>query len=121
MIEADFRKDVAVGTNGVIVDWADDEKRAVNFAITLNIVGQPQTITGRISIRNLQLIKDYKDAPAAQLPPAPVPSSSSTSPGSKQETRKQPSGETNTSLRREGAKQVCLPRLNHASIAPELG
>ena len=51
--------------------------RNVSFTVTLSIAGQPKLTIGIMSIRNLKLTKDYKEAKAMQLP---APSS-----GSKQE------------------------------------
>ena len=84
-IEPEFRKDVTVGTEDVIVDRADSEKRNVNLTIILNIKGNPHVVTDRISVRHLKLTADNK-AGVSQLPPAPAPASSSKSSSSKLET-----------------------------------
>ena len=81
-IEPEFRKDVNVGTEDVIADCADSEKRNVNFTITLNIQGKPHVVTDRISVKNLKLTTEYNPAKTVELP---GPSSSSKSSISKLE------------------------------------
>ena len=61
--KADFRKDINVGTEGIIEGFADCEQRQVLLKVILDLPGAPNSeVVHSAYPRNLQLSKDYNKA-----------------------------------------------------------
>ena len=61
--KADYRKDINVGTEGVIEGFADCEQRQVLLKVILDLPGAPKSeVVHSAYPRNLQLSKDYNKA-----------------------------------------------------------
>ena len=64
--DPDYRKDVNVGTEGLITGWEDAKNRKVLFKVTLKIGEHKKTVTQPVIPRNLKLTSDYLVEKAGQ-------------------------------------------------------
>ena len=63
--EPKYRRDITVGTEGIIVDFADPEQRMVILEVIMDLPSGPQQKTSHsIFPRNLKLTSEYKESQA---------------------------------------------------------